>query len=52
MSEKNIFQQEAAAMQEQLIAWRRDLHRMPETGIQLPRTMQYIRDRVEEMGVA
>ena len=52
MSEKNVFQQEAAAMQEQLVAWRRELHRMPETGIHLPQTMQYIRDRLEEMGVA
>ena len=52
MSENNIFQQEAAAMQEQLVAWRRELHRMPETGIHLPQTMQFIREKLEEMGIA
>jgi amidohydrolase len=52
MSEKNVFQQEAAAMQAQLVAWRRDLHRMPETGIHLPQTMAYIQEKLEEMGIA
>ena len=52
MRENTTFQQEAAAMQEQLVAWRRDLHRIPETGICLPQTMQYIRSRLEEMGIA
>ena len=49
---KNVFQQEAAAMQEQLVAWRRDLHRIPETGIKLPGTMKYIQEKLEEMGIA
>lgn len=52
MSETNVFQQEAAAMQEQLVAWRRELHQIPETGIKLPQTMKYIQSRLEEMGIA
>lgn len=52
MSRNFDIQKEAAAMQEQLVAWRRSLHQMPETGIHLPRTMQYIRERLEEMGIA
>ena len=52
MSEINVFQQEAVKLQEQLVAWRRDLHQMPETGIKLPQTMRYIRERLEEMGIA
>ena len=52
MSETNIFQLEAAALQEQLVAWRRALHQIPETGIHLPQTMNYICQRLEEMGIA
>lgn len=52
MSEKTIFQQEAAAMQNQLVSWRRSLHQIPETGIHLPQTMQFIREKLEEMGIA
>ena len=51
MPENFDFRQEAAELQEQLVAWRRDLHRMPETGIQLPRTMDYICARLEEMEI-
>lgn len=52
MNQNDTFRQEAAAMQEQLTSWRRDLHQMPETGIKLPRTMQFIREKLEEMGIA
>ena len=51
MPENFDFRQEAAELQEQLVAWRRDLHRMPETGIRLPRTMDYICARLEEMKI-
>lgn len=51
MNETVNFQKEAAQLQAQLVQWRRDLHRMPETGINLPQTMQYICDRLEEMQI-
>ena len=52
MNEQHTFQQEAAALQEQLVQWRRSLHQIPETGIHLPRTMAFIRQQLEEMGVS
>ena len=52
MSEKHIFQQEAAALQEQLVQWRRSLHQIPETGIRLPQTMEFIRKQLEEMEIS
>lgn len=51
MNETVNFQKEAAQLQGQLVQWRRDLHRMPETGINLPQTMQYICDRLGEMQI-
>lgn len=51
MNEQHTFQQEAAALQEQLVQWRRSLHQIPETGIHLPRTMTFIRQQLEEMGI-
>ena len=52
MSKNNTFEQEASSLQEQLVTWRRALHQIPETGIRLPQTMQYIRQRLEEMGIS
>ena len=52
MNEKHAFRQEAAALQEQLVQWRRSLHQIPETGIHLPQTMAFIRQQLEEMGVS
>lgn len=46
-----ILDKEAAALQEQLVQWRRSLHRIPETGICLPQTMEFIRQRLEEMEI-
>ena len=51
MSSTNVFLQEAYGLKEELIRWRRALHRMPEVGTQLPRTMAYIQQRLEEMGI-
>ena len=39
---------EAKAMQEQLSAWRRALHKIPETGTQLPQTVQFIEEQLKE----
>lgn len=52
MNEQHTFQQEAAALQEQLVQWRRSLHQTPETGIHLPQTMAFIRQQLEEMGIS
>lgn len=52
MSACNPFLQEAYGMKDQLTAWRRELHRTPEVGIELPRTMEFIGQQLEEMGIA
>ena len=52
MNDQHTFQQEAAALQEQLVQWRRSLHQIPETGIRLPQTMAFIRQQLEEMGIS
>lgn len=38
-------------MQEELVKWRRALHQIPETGIQLPQTMAFIKEKLDEMGI-
>ena len=42
---------EANDIQEQLVQWRRTLHQMPETGIHLPETMAFIKEKLVEMGI-
>lgn len=42
---------EALDISNELIKWRRDLHKMPEIGMILPKTCQYVRDRLDEMGI-
>lgn len=42
---------EALDMNNELIKWRRDLHKMPEIGMILPKTCEYVRDRLDEMGI-
>ena len=51
MANENIFLAEAKEMQEELIRWRRALHRIPEVGTNLPQTMAYIKERLEEMNI-
>lgn len=43
---------EAAEMQQQLVAWRRQLHQIPELGIHLPQTMQLITQQLDAMGIS
>lgn len=38
-------------LQEQMVSWRRALHQIPERGMKLPKTMAYIRERLEEMDI-
>lgn len=35
----------------ELIKWRRDLHKVPEIGMILPKTGEYVRNRLDEMGI-
>ena len=41
----------AREMQEEIVRWRRDLHRIPELGFALHQTSSYVRSRLEEMGL-
>ena len=52
MNSNDMIQMEARQIQDQLVSWRRALHRIPERGLKLPRTMAFIRERLEEMGVS
>lgn len=51
MANEAIFRSEAQEMQQDLIRWRRSLHRIPEVGTALPQTMAYIKEQLEEMGI-
>lgn len=51
MKTDTTFSKEAIALQQQLIIWRRELHQIPEVGTQLPQTMTYIREQLENMGI-
>lgn len=43
--------QEARQLQNELSAWRRELHQMPEIGMQLPRTASFVKKKLSEMGI-
>lgn len=38
-------------IKESIIKWRRELHMIPEVGLNLPKTAQYIQDRLSEMNI-
>lgn len=42
---------EVKDIQEQIIAWRRELHQFPETGHDIPKTAAYIREKLDELGI-
>lgn len=42
---------EALEINDELIKWRRDLHKIPEIGMVLPKTCEYVKNRLEEMGI-
>lgn len=46
------FRHEAQALSDEIIKWRRDLHKIPEIGLDLPQTARYVKERLEEMGIA
>lgn len=43
--------EEAKKIQDDIVTWRRDLHRIPETGIHTPQTEDYICAQLDKMGV-
>ena len=43
--------EEAQEINDLLIKWRRDLHQIPETDLELPKTVEYISKRLDEMNV-
>ena len=47
----NVFLKEAQAFQEQLVEWRRTLHRCPELGIKLPQTIAFISQKLDEIRI-
>lgn len=42
---------EAKKLQDEIVGWRRDLHQMPELGLELPKTAAYVAERLDEMGI-
>lgn len=48
---KSLYEQ-AKTIQEQLSTWRRDLHQMPELGLQLPKTTAYICSQLDKMDIS
>ncbi len=40
------------SLQEEMIRWRRDLHQIPEIGLELPQTARYVRDVLDKYGIA
>lgn len=43
--------QEVRAVETDMIKWRRDLHQIPELGLELPKTSAYVQARLKEMGI-
>ena len=43
---------EAEKMQEELSRWRRHLHQIPEVGLKLPDTVDFVKRRLEEMNIS
>lgn len=42
---------EAENIKESIIKWRRELHKIPEVGLHLPKTSEYIKNKLEEMNI-
>lgn len=45
------FVDEIKSIQEDIISWRRELHQIPETGHDIPITAEYIKKKLDEMGI-
>lgn len=42
----------AKEIADEITGWRRDLHRIPEIGLNLPKTAAYVTARLDEMGIS
>lgn len=42
---------EVKKIEEDIISWRRNLHQIPELGLELPKTSKYISEKLDEMGI-
>lgn len=43
--------EEVKKVEDDIIKWRRDLHQIPEVGLELPETVKYVKNRLDEMGI-
>lgn len=43
--------EEVKSLEEEMIRWRRDLHQIPEIGLELPKTAAYVKKVLEEIGI-
>ena len=48
---KNQIMLEAEQIKEEMTAWRRKLHQIPEIGLKLPKTVQFVKEKLDEMGI-
>ena len=42
---------ESTVMYNELIEWRRELHKIPELGLELPQTVSFVRKKLTEFGI-
>lgn len=52
LKELRDIKEQAEALQERIVAWRRDLHKIPEIGIHNPQTQDYICAELDKMGIS
>jgi amidohydrolase len=45
------FTSELKNIQDEIVKWRRDLHQIPEVGLEVPMTAAYVSERLSEMGI-
>ena len=48
---KNQIMLEAEQLQEEMSAWRRELHQIPEIGLALPKTVAFVAKKLKEMEI-
>ena len=48
---KNQIMLEAEQIQEELTKWRRELHQIPEIGLNLPKTVAFVTKKLDEMNI-
>jgi len=43
--------EEVKKIEKEIIQWRRDLHKIPELNLNLPKTVEYVEARLKEMDI-